>query len=124
MREGTPQKVAQIVMKTKFYTFYLSTLIAVILLTKVLSVAAGEVLYEDSFTSLDPSWGTPGERLSVEDCKLTLKPGPNTTQSILNQANVFNDADIRVEVTMPAGNANVPGGLIFWARDFSNFYCL
>src|SRR6516165_2743050 len=120
----TPREDHANVMKTKFYTFYLSTLIAVILLTKVLSVAAGEVLYEDSFTSLDPSWGTPGERLSVKDGKLTLKPALNTTQSILNQSNVFDDADISVEVTMPAGDANVPGGLVFWAKDYTNFYCL
>jgi glucose/mannose transport system substrate-binding protein len=124
MREGTPQKVVQIVMNTKFYTFYLSTLIAVMLLTKVLSVAAGEVLYEDSFTSLDPSWGTPGERLSVKDGKLTLKPALNTTQSILNQSNVFDDADMTVEISMPAGDANVPGGLVFWAKDYTDFYCL
>ncbi len=85
---------------------------------------AGEILYEDNFTNLDPSWGLPGERLSVEDGKLTLKPAPDTTQSILNQANVFEDADIRVEVILPAGDASVPGGLIFWAKDHSNFYCL
>ena len=111
-------------MKTKFYTFYVSTLIAVMLLTNALSVAADEVLYEDNFTNLDPSWGTPGERLSVKDGKLTLKPGLNTTQSILNQSNVFDDADISVEVSMPAGDANVPGGLVFWAKDYTNFYCL
>ena len=111
-------------MKPKFYAFYLFTFTALLWLALTIGIRAGEVLYEDNFTSLDPSWGTPGERLSVEDGKLTLKPAPNTTQSILNQANVFNDADIRVEVTMLAGNANVPGGLIFWARDFSNFYCL
>ena len=102
-------------MKTKFYTFYVSTLIAVMLLTNALSVAADEVLYEDNFTNLDPSWGTPGERLSVKDGKLTLKPGLNTTRSILNQSNVFDDADLSVEVSMPAGDANVPGGLVFWA---------
>jgi len=111
-------------MKTKFYTFYVSTLIAVMLLTNALSVAADEVLYEDNFTNLDPSWGTPGERLSVKDGKLTLKPGLNTTRSILNQSNVFDDADISVEVSMPAGDANVPGGLVFWAKDYTNFYCL
>ena len=93
-------------MKTRFYTFYVSALIAVMLLTNALSVAADEALYEDNFTSLDPSWGTPGERLSVKDGKLTLKPGLNTTQSILNQSNVFDDADISVEVSMPAGDAN------------------
>src|ERR1700693_6470567 len=111
-------------MKPKFYAIYASILVALLLLVPILSVVAGEILYEDKFTNLDPSWGLPGERLSVEDGKLTLKPAPDTTQSILNQANVFDDADIRVEVVLPAGDANVPGGLIFWAKDHSNFYCL
>ena len=109
-------------MKPQFY--FASIVIALLLLSSVSSTLAGEILYEDNFTNLDPSWGTPGERLSVKDGKLTLKPAPNTTQSILNQSNVFEDADIRVEVTMPEGDANVPGGLIFWAKDRSNFYCL
>ena len=111
-------------MKPKFYAFYASILVALLLLLPILGVVAGEILYEDNFTNLDPSWGIPGERLSVKDGKLTLKPAPDTTQSILNQANVFDDADIRVEVILPAGDASVPGGLIFWAKDHSNFYCL
>ena len=111
-------------MKPKFCVLYASTLVALLLLTPVLSVFAGEILYEDNFTNLDPSWGTPSERLSVKDGKLTLKPAPNTTESVLNQSNVFDDADIRIEVVVPAGDANVPGGLIFWAKDHSNFYCL
>ena len=65
--------------------------------SQFVSAVAGEILYEDKFTDLDPSWGSPGERLSVEDGKLTLKPSPDTTQSILNQANVFTDADISVD---------------------------
>src|SRR5271157_2346348 len=111
-------------MEPKFYVFYAYTLVALLLLTPVLSALSEEILYEDNFTNLDPSWGTPSERLSVKDGKLTLKPAPNTTESILNQSNVFDDADIRVDVIVPAGDANVPGGLIFWARDHSNFYCL
>src|ERR1700738_1526412 len=104
-------------MKPKFCVLYASTLVALLLLTPVLSVFAGEILYEDNFTNLDPRWVTPSERVSVKDGKLTLKPAPNTTESILNQSNVFDDADIRVEVVVPAGDANVPGGLIFWAKD-------
>jgi hypothetical protein len=94
-------------MKPKAYAFYASTLVALLLLSSMLSTVAGEILYEDNFTNLDPSWGTPSERLSVKDGKLTLKPAPNTAQRILNQSNVFDGADIRVEVTMPVGDANV-----------------
>ena len=117
-------------MKPKFYTFYVCALIALLLLPVFQSAPAGEVLYEDNFINLDPSWGVGSEILSVKDGKLTLKPALNTTQSVLNQSKVFDDADIRVDVTMSAGDTkapgglDVPGGLIFWAKDYSNFYCL
>ncbi len=88
------------------------------------NVRGGDVLYEDNFTNLDPSWGTPGDILSVKDGKLILKPALNTTQSVLNQSNVFDDADIAVDVILSTGDPIVPGGLIFWAKDYSNFYCL
>ena len=55
-------------------------------------------LYEDDFSRLDPSWGIFGDILSVKDGKLVLKPAVNTTQSVLNLSNTFNDADIQVEV--------------------------
>jgi len=94
------------------------------------SALAGEVFYEDAFVNLDPSWSTPSEILSAKDGKLTLKRALNSTQSVLNQSKVFDDSDIQVDVTMSAGDANVPGGLdvpgglIFWAKDYRNFYCL
>jgi len=110
-------------MKPKCHAIYALKLVALLLLPSILSAVEGEILYEDNFSNLDPSWGISSERLSAEDGKLTIKPSPNTTQSILNQSHVFDDADIRIEVVMPDGDANVPGGLIFWAKDHSNFYC-
>src|SRR3984893_7245676 len=111
-------------MKPNLYTFYISALIALLSLAPVRNVRGGDVLYEDDFTNLDPSWGTPGDILSVKDGKLILKPALNTTQSVLNQANVFDDANIEVEVILSSGDPVVAGGLIFWAKDYSNFYCL
>src|ERR1700741_4003995 len=112
-------------MKPRIHPFCISAIVVVLLLLPpVLSVFGGDILYEDNFTNLDPSWGTPGDILSVKDGKLTLKPALNTTQSVLNQSNVFDDADIAVDVILAAGDPVVPGGLIFWAKDYSNFYCL
>ena len=111
-------------MKPGFYACYISAVITLLLLAPIRNVCGGEVLYEDNFTNLDPSWGTPGEILSVKDGKLTLKPALNTTQSVLNQSNVFDDADIAVDVILSSGDPIVPGGLVFWAKDYSNFYCL
>src|SRR5271156_203996 len=112
-------------MKRRIHPFCISAIVVVLLLLPpVLSVFAGDILYEDEFTNLDPSWGTPGDILSVKDGKMILKPALNTTQSVLNQSNVFDDADIEVEVALAAGDPIVAGGLIFWAKDYTNFYCL
>jgi glucose/mannose transport system substrate-binding protein len=102
----------------------LYTVIVLLLLVQAVSATAGEVLYEDNFSRLDPSWGRSTEQVSVKDGKLILKPVTSTTQSVLNQANVFDNADISIEVSMPAGDTNVAGGLIFWANDYTNFYCV
>jgi glucose/mannose transport system substrate-binding protein len=111
-------------MKAKSCTLCVCALATLLSLAPVVEVFGGEVLYEDNFTNLDPSWGTPGEILSVKEGKLVLKPALNTTQSVLNQSNVFEDADTEVQMTLSGGDPLVPGGLIFWAKDYSNFYCL
>ncbi len=59
-------------MKLKFYTFYICALIALLSLSVFPSALAGEVLYEDNFINLDPSWDPASEILSVKDGKLTL----------------------------------------------------
>jgi glucose/mannose transport system substrate-binding protein len=110
-------------MKSKSFAFSISALVALFAWAPVREVFGGDILYEDDFTNLDPSWGTAGDILSVKDGKLVLKPALNSTQSVLNQSNVFDDADIEVEVTLSSGDPIVPGGLIFWAKDYSNFYC-
>src|SRR5215467_1212089 len=110
-------------MKPKFCIYSLWAIIALLAWTSFPPVFGADLLYEDDFINLDPSWGTPGDILSVKQGKLVLKPAVNTTQSVLNQSNVFDDADIEVEVTLSSGDPIVPGGLIFWAKDYTNFYC-
>src|SRR5215471_168025 len=110
-------------MNPKLYIHCIIANVALLLGAPVRSVFGAEILYEDDFTNLDPSWGTPGAILSVEEGRLVLKPAPNTTQSVLNQSNVFDDADIEVQVILSSGDPIVPAGLIFWAKDYSNFYC-
>jgi uncharacterized protein len=83
-----------------------------------------KILYEDDFSRLDPSWGIFGDILSVKDGKLVLKPAVNTTQTVLNIFSIFNDADIEVEVVLASGAPIVAGGLVFWAKDYTDFYCL
>src|SRR5215831_6968439 len=110
-------------MKARLHTRCICALAALLPFAPVGKASGGEVLYEDNFTNLDPSWGTPGEILSVKEGKLVLKPALNTTQSVLNQSNVFEDADVELQITLSNGDPGVPGGLVFWAKDYSNFYC-
>ena len=110
-------------MKPNIYKLCISAVIALLICTSVKYTFGADVLYEDDFTNLDPSWGTAGDILSVKDGKLILKPVLNTTQSVLNESNVFDDADIQLDVRLSAGDPVVPGGLIFWAKDYTNFYC-
>src|ERR1700693_92806 len=111
-------------MKPRLYPVWIIAIVAVLYLHPVRNAFGGDILYEDDFTNLDPSWGTPGDILSVKEGKLILKPALNTTQSVLNQSNVFDDADTQVEVTLAEGDPVVSGGVIFWAKDYTNFYCL
>jgi hypothetical protein len=89
------------------------------------ALAANLVLYEDNFATFSPSWGAPGEALSVKDGKFTITPIPGYANRVLNQANLFDDADITVEATMSQGDdLTQPGGLIFWGKDYNDYYCL
>ena len=96
---------------------------AVVLLAVTASLA-GKVLFEDKFTSLDPSWGAPGPIMDVKDGKLIITPEKNTSQTILNQANVFPN-DMEASFTMTFVKAPAPtwgSGLVFWAKDYNEYY--
>jgi len=87
---------------------------------------AGKVLFEDKFTSLDPSWGAPGPVMDVKDGKLIITPTINTSQTILNQANVLpNDAEGSFAMTFIKAPAPTWGsGLVFWAKDYNEYYAV
>ena len=87
---------------------------------------AGKVLFEDKFTSLDPSWGAPGPIMDVKDGKLIITPTINTSQTILNQANVLpNDAEGSFAMTFVKAPAPTWGsGLVFWAKDYNEYYAV
>jgi hypothetical protein len=46
-------------MMPKYRAFYASALVALLLLPSILCPLAGEILYGDNFTNLDPSWAAP-----------------------------------------------------------------
>ena len=97
-----------------------------LVLLAVTASLAGKVLFEDKFTSLDPSWGAPGPIMDAKDGKLTITPQKNTTQTILNQANVFpNDMEATYAMTYVKAPAPTWGsGLVFWAKDYNEYYAV
>jgi len=103
----------------------LAMAMAVVLMAVTASLA-GKVLFEDKFTALDPAWGAAGPIMDVKDGKLIITPEMNTTQTVLNQANVFpNDAEGSFAMTFV--KAQAPGwgsGLVFWARDYNEYYAV
>ena len=103
--------------------------LALALALVLLAVTAGlasKVLFEDKFTALDPSWGAPGPIMDVKDGKLIITPEMSTSQTVLNQGNVFpNDAEGSFAMTFV--KAPAPGwgsGLVFWARDYNEYYAV
>jgi hypothetical protein len=103
----------------------LTVAMTVVLLT-VTAGLAGKVLFEDKFSSLDPSWGAPGPIMEAKDGKLIITPEKNTSQTILNQGNVFpNDAEASFAMTYVTAPAPTWGsGLVFWAKDYNEYYAV
>ena len=102
------------------------TMAMAVVLMAVTASLAGKVLFEDKFTALDPAWGAAGPIMDVKDGKLIISPEMSTSQTVLNQGNVFpNDAEGSFAMTFV--KAPAPGwgsGLVFWARDYNEYYAV
>lgn len=86
---------------------------------------SNQILFQDNFATLDPAWGAPSSNLSVQNGKLILQPEINNSSTAKNQANLFEDIDARVRVSLAkSDNPSYGGGLIFWAKDASDYYYL
>ena len=105
------------------------TILTMTMAAVLLAVSAGlasKVLFEDKFTSLEPSWGVPGPIVNVKDGKLIITPEQNTTQTVLNQACVFPN-NLEGSFTMTFVKVMAPGwgsGLVFWAKDYTEYYAV
>ncbi len=82
-----------------------------------------QVLFEDNFSNLDPAWGEQNANLSVANGKLVVKPEINSSYVLLNQGNIFEDIDACVKLTqVSSDDPTYSSGLIFWAKDTSDYY--
>jgi len=90
-----------------------------------LACKGSQVLFEDNFATLDPGWGETNANLSVTNGKLTIQPELNQSYTVINQANLFEDMDACVKISLgKSDNANYGGGLVFWAKGYNDYYYL
>ena len=91
-----------------------------------LACGGGQVLYEDTFEALEPTWGTADDSFFLDDGRLTVMPGYDQYYSALNTMGTYEDADIcfDVEAIKADREGNSFAGPIFWAIDYDNYYYL
>lgn len=85
-----------------------------------------KVLLDEDFSFQDAAWGDGDKNFSIKEGSAVIKPEVQRGYKALNQAFLFDDADIcltvtAVEVSKPEEAA---GGLAFWAKDFRNSFFL
>ena len=85
-----------------------------------------KVLYQDHFAALDPSWGTYGDELTIEDGRMVIRPEPGTVYWQVNDLGMYPDVDLCADVTIldSVTPDEVLGGLVFWYVDDDNLYAL
>ena len=89
-----------------------------------LACEGSQVLYEDTFETLDPTWGTADDAFFLDENRLTIMPGYDEYYSALNTIGTYEDIDLCVNLEAvkadPEGNSFA--GIIFWAIDYDNYY--
>jgi hypothetical protein len=83
-----------------------------------------EVLYQDSFDQLQPTWGEPSAAVKAEGGALTLSPPVGSYVWVVNSAGTYDNVDMCVSVTTMSGKdaTQAKAGPIFWYQDVNNFY--
>lgn len=81
-----------------------------------------EILYDDTFDSQDSSWGQ-YDGMEFKDGALTVKPAAGGNYRLQNEASLYDDFDVCVDLVQKNPDpANAFGGIIFWAADYENYY--
>jgi hypothetical protein len=83
-----------------------------------------DVLFQDQFASLQPTWGDPTPAIRIENGQLVLNPPVGTYTWAANSAGVYDDIDMCVTMTTVTGidPTEAKAGPIFWYTDVNNFY--
>jgi hypothetical protein len=85
-----------------------------------------KVLLAEDFSAADASWGAQNNNFVIKDGAATIKADSQRGYKALDNAFLFDDADICVTVTaLDIGKPEATaGGLVFWAQDYRNAYFL
>ena len=91
-----------------------------------LACEGDRVLFAEDFAAADASWGEQSGKFAIKDGAAVVKADSQHGYKALNNAFLFDDADIcltatALEIGKPEDSA---GGLVFWAQDYRNAYFL
>ncbi len=106
-------------------TFVLAAALSLAGLGPAAAVCPGlDVLFQDTFDSLQPTWGQASAAVKIDNGQLVLLPAVGTYVWVTNNAGVYDDVDMCVNVTTVAGvdPTEAKAGPIFWYTDVNNFY--
>ena len=83
-----------------------------------------DVLFQDNFDKLQPTWGEPSDVMKVDNGQLIVTPAADQYFWAPNTANLYDDIDMCVTMTTVTGVSpeDAKAGLIFWYVDANNFY--
>jgi hypothetical protein len=84
-----------------------------------------KVLFEDKFTTADPTWGPQSDKFKIAGGKAIMTAPLNNDYWAWNTGFVFEDADICYTVTLVdkvSDPTKTYAGLMFWVADNQNFY--
>ena len=83
-----------------------------------------DVLFEDKFDQLKPTWGEASASIKVEGGQFVVSPPSGTYVWAANSAGLYDDIDMCVTVTTVTAvePLDAKAGLIFWYEDVNNFY--
>lgn len=104
----------------------LATTLMLSIATPAFACDGDKVLLAEDFKTADASWGAQNDNFAIKDGAAVIKADSQRGYKALDNAFLFDDADICVTVTAldigkPEASA---GGLVFWAQDYRNAYFL
>jgi hypothetical protein len=83
-----------------------------------------DILFQDQFQTLQPTWGGANPAIRIDNGQLVLTPPSGTYVWAINNAGVYDDVDMCVSVTAigTVDATEAKAGPIFWYQDVNNFY--